>query len=808
MTRLSALSLALVGLLTAAIASAAEPRIPNLPGVTSSVPEFKLHPRQPELDLRNTAADHGPSYTPPKDRFVGLFAPFRTDRAALSPDGKYLAYTVRDNATVSVVMVEIDHPEKITARVTVASDETSTPMLAANQQEKTPALVRWMRWSTPTRLVVETNGAFAVSNGGSWTTRTGAVFGMDADGRNARLLVSPRDVLEQLPDETTLPPVEARNPHTIWSADQPIPTARADLTSDAMPTTDPLAPDIVTPPESAVKQLAQDIRVYDLAPNDPGCVLLQTWGTPTEAGARHVGFELLNTITGKLTNLTYDMVPGLSRGLTDRVGHVRLTLPVTLLAPFPHRYQYLGATGSDRTRDLDGVMGSSAAGGFAVSPENFFGRRAIPIAFDEDPNVLYYAANAGRDTLGIYSLNLATGRRGAIQIENPVYDLVPPVESFTDSGVLVIDRFYHRLAGLRFDAALGTAAWIYPSFQAAQKTLEQALPGHSIDILEWDQTGNRLLVLAAAPGDAGAFYIFDRNNARLAEFARRAPWIDAQATHRTYPIAFKTTGNWALTGLVTVPNRPRLTPMPVVMLCPDMPWERVRPDFANRVQALAEMGFVVVQLNGRGAWGFGLKHREALATGYDLIQVEDLIAALDYLGSNFKIDPKRVAIMGDRHGGFVALRALQLHPDRFRCAVTVNAPVDLAAWLEEQRWTEGAAGPALTRSALGDAAHLKEAPLARHPEQITKPVLMLHYPGPDGAPRAPTYLAAKNFAATVRRQAADTEFIDLSTDYMRGYPKARSDTFQQIEDFLNATVYDYKVRMGDAKVQPEERRKQ
>ncbi len=803
MTRLYAVSFVLVALLTPTIGSAAEPRIPSPRDIAPRGPDIKLHPRQPELDLRNTAAEHRPTYAPPKDQFVGLFAPFRTERAALSPDGKYLAYTVRDNGTIAVVIVEIDHPEKITARVTVASDETSTPMLAENQQEKTPSRVRWMRWTTPTRLVVETNGAFAVSNGGSWTTRTGAVFGMDADGRNARLLASPRDVLEQLPDESTLPPAETQNSHTIWSPDQPIPTPGADPAVDGTSASDPLAPDVVTPPESTVKHVAQDIRVYDLAPNDPGCVLLQTSGTPTEAGARHLGFELLNTITGKLTNLTYDLVPGQSRGLTDRVGHVRLTLPVTLLAPFPHGYQYLGATGSDHSRELDTVIGSSAAGGFTVSPENFFGRRAIPVAFDEDPNVLYYAANAARDTFGVYSLNLATGKRGAIQIENPVYDLVPPVESFTDSSRLVIDRFYHRLAGLRFDAALRTAAWIYPSFQAAQKALEQALPGHSVDILEWDQTGHRLLVLATAPGDAGAYYIFDRNNARLAEFARRAPWIDAKATHRTYPIAFKTANNLPLTGLLTVPNHPRLTPMPVIVLCPDMPWERVRPDFSNRVQALAEMGFVVVQINGRGAWGFGLKHREALSIGYDLVQVEDLIAALDYLGANFKVDPKRVAIMGDLHGGFIALRALQLHPERFRCAVAVNAPVDLAAWLEEQRWTEGAAGPALTRSALGDAARLKEAPLARHPELIKRPVLMLHYPGADGAPRASTYLAARNLAEAVRRRATDTEFVDLSTDYMRGYPQAQSDAFQQIENFLNVTVYDYKVKMGDAQVQPD-----
>ena len=36
---------------------------------------------------------------PEPGRFKTLFQPFRTDRAALSPDGKYLAYSVREGET-------------------------------------------------------------------------------------------------------------------------------------------------------------------------------------------------------------------------------------------------------------------------------------------------------------------------------------------------------------------------------------------------------------------------------------------------------------------------------------------------------------------------------------------------------------------------------------------------------------------------------------------------------------------------------------------------------------------------------------
>ena len=39
-----------------------------------------------------------------------------------------------------------------------------------------------------------------------------------------------------------------------------------------------------------------------------------------------------------------------------------------------------------------------------------------------------------------------------------------------------------------------------------------------------------------------------------------------------------------------------------------------------------------------------------------------------------------MALVGDGFGGYLALRALELWPDEFRCVVTFNAPTDLAYW--------------------------------------------------------------------------------------------------------------------------------
>lgn len=748
---------------------------------------------------------------PAPGRFKALFQPFRTDTAALSPDGKYLAYSVREDETVSVVIVEIDHPEKIKTKAQVISDEAATPILALNQREKTPGRINWMRWVTPTRLVVETNQILDRTAGTAgtdltWRSWQGAVVGFDADGANAKLLASPDDLPEFAKDNGQTDNFSVRRRDSagfashVTTPDQPMPVsdpapAAADPGASLLSPADDTSP----PPNTAALQ-PRTLRIFDLDPQRPGAVTLLATGAPRDAGSHSLGLFSLDAQSGKLTTLTDDLLLNTNAALLDRQGRIRLTVPNSLLSSFPFRYAYLGALGADRPRPLDEAAGIA---GFTLSPDNYFGARAIPIGFDENPNVLYYASNLGRDTFGLYSLNLATRQRGSLTMENPAYDLIgPPTTGFPDAGTLVFDRFTHEMIGVRYDNALRTTAWTRPVWQSLQAGFEKMFPGHSVEISDWDATGQRFIVSTESPADPGAFYVYERDKGKLFEFVRRAPWVEARHTHLTLPFSYATKDGARISGLVTVPQQPRLKPIPMVVLCPDLPWQRVRSGFQTEVQALADMGFVVVQLNGRGAWGLGLKQRESLTAGYDLVQVEDIATTITNLEKIFNVSTKRVAVMGRGHGGFIALRALQTYPEKFRCAIALEAPVNLGDWLAEQKWTDDDVQPHLTRAWLGDAARLKAAPLTSHPEALTKPVLMLNYPGLDGAPRRPAYAAARHFAGQVRDHGATVEFDDLTTDYMHGLPAARAEVFDRIEAFLNVNVYDYRVKLDEMKVLP------
>jgi pimeloyl-ACP methyl ester carboxylesterase len=746
--------------------------------------------------------------TPEPGRFKTLFQPFRTDRAALSPDGKYLAYSIRENDVVSVAVIEIDHPEKMKAYVKVVDDESATPMLAENQAEKTPGRINWMQWVTPTRLVVETNAVIA-GDGLGWQSYPGVVLGFDADGSNAKVLATAKDVGE-LRDTSGGGQfsVARRNGSTfdshIHTPDQPTPTTEpadpyAIATENTRPWNQPEDSVDTAAPQNTNSYQPRSPHVFDFDPQHPGGVTLFVTGPARESGSRSMGLMSLDTTTGKVKDLVDDALLNSDTALVDRQGHVRLRLPRLSTMKPPFNYDYNAPKALGRPQPLDKQPGLA---GFTVSPDNYFGARSIPLGFDENPNILYYASNLGRDTYGIYTFDLASGKPGAIKMENPVFDLVgPPLDGFPAPDTLVFNRYDRQLIGIRFTHSVRSTAWLRPEWKGLQAELEKTFPGRSVEILDWDQAGSRFLFSTEGPADPGAFYIYDRAKGRLSEFVRRAPWLDAKHAHTTLPFAYNPPdGGPRVSGLVTVPQQPRLKPIPMILVCPDHPWDRVSSDFQSEVQALADMGFVVVQLNGRGAWGMGLKQRESLKTGYDLVQVEDIANSIGLLGKIFSVNLKRVAIMGRGHGGFIAMRAVQEHPELFRCAIAINSPVNLGEWLAQQHWTEDDVQPQLTKAWLGDAARLKAAPLTSAPEKLTKPVLMLNYPGPDGAPRLLSYVSAQNFARAVNNHGGNVDFEGLSMDYMRGLPGAHAAAFDQMEAFLNTHVYDFKVKLEELQV--------
>jgi dipeptidyl aminopeptidase/acylaminoacyl peptidase len=95
------------------------------------------------------------------------------------------------------------------------------------------------------------------------------------------------------------------------------------------------------------------------------------------------------------------------------------------------------------------------------------------------------------------------------------------------------------------------------------------------------------------------------------------------------------------------------------------------------IQYHTSHGYIVIAPNYRGSTGYGRDYMESLRKDAGRGDLNDLVAAVDYLKTTGYVDPKKIVIMGGSWGGYLTLMALTKTPDIWAAGVSV---VPLANW--------------------------------------------------------------------------------------------------------------------------------
>ena|SRR5690554_1655905 len=115
---------------------------------------------------------------------------------------------------------------------------------------------------------------------------------------------------------------------------------------------------------------------------------------------------------------------------------------------------------------------------------------------------------------------------------------------------------------------------------------------------------------------------------------------------------------------------------PLIIFTHGGPTSACYPVLDTRIQFWTQRGFAVADLNYRGSVGFGRAYRQRLQGNWGVTDVEDVLAAIDYLAQRKLIDPERVFIRGQSAGGFTTLNSLVRASERFRAAASLYGVSD------------------------------------------------------------------------------------------------------------------------------------
>ena len=132
-----------------------------------------------------------------------------------------------------------------------------------------------------------------------------------------------------------------------------------------------------------------------------------------------------------------------------------------------------------------------------------------------------------------------------------------------------------------------------------------------------------------------------------------------------------------------------------------------------------EQGYVVLDPDYRASEGYGRDWRTAVyrhAGGRDL---QDVVDASRYVGTEFGIDPERVAVYGGSYGGFITLMALFTEADHFGGGAALRAVTDWA------HYNDGYTRNILNAPADDSLAYARSSPI-EFAAGLDDPLLMAH----------------------------------------------------------------------------------
>ena len=195
-------------------------------------------------------------------------------------------------------------------------------------------------------------------------------------------------------------------------------------------------------------------------------------------------------------------------------------------------------------------------------------------------------------------------------------------------------------------------------------------------------------------------------------------------------------------------------------------------------QWMADRGYIVVALDGRGTPGHGREWERAIRGNLIKVALEDQVAGLEALAKREPaMDLKRVGIVGWSFGGYFSAMAAMQKPDIFRCAV-VGAPV--VTWENYDTF--------YTERYLGlpseNADGYRASSVLTYAKDLQRPILLIHG------------LTDDNVYAQHAMQLADAlfnagktfNFLPLLGTHMVSEPLLRLRRQTRIMDFFDAEL--------------------
>ncbi len=245
-------------------------------------------------------------------------------------------------------------------------------------------------------------------------------------------------------------------------------------------------------------------------------------------------------------------------------------------------------------------------------------------------------------------------------------------------------------------------------------------------------------------------------------------------------------GKWTISAFVYVPyNMARNGENAAVVYVHGGPTSQTMNSFNRFVQYLANQGYMVIAPNYRGSTGYGKAFQEANLFDMGGGDLQDVLAAVDFVKQSGYLDPKKIALVGGSYGGYMTMMGVTKAPDVWAAAVPIVPFVNFFTEMEH----EDPVLQQMDRATMGDPEKNKELFHDRSPiffvDQIRAPLYLLAGGNDPRCPKSETLQVVE--AIRKRGGVADYKIYDNEG---HGFARVENqiDAYNRAASFLKAHV--------------------
>ncbi len=245
-------------------------------------------------------------------------------------------------------------------------------------------------------------------------------------------------------------------------------------------------------------------------------------------------------------------------------------------------------------------------------------------------------------------------------------------------------------------------------------------------------------------------------------------------------------GKWTISAFVYMPyNLPRQPVSPAIVYVHGGPTAQTVNSFNRIVQYMVNQGYIVIAPNYRGSTGYGKEFQQANLFDMGGGDLQDVLAAADWIIQTGYVDPKKLILMGGSYGGYMTMMGVTKAPEVWAAGVPI---VPFVNWFTEIQNED----PVLQQSdmaTMGDPEKNKALFEDRSPinfiDRVKAPLLLLAGGHDPRCPKSET----EQVVAAIKKRGGTVDY-KIYENEGHGFSKVENqiDAYKRVAEFLKAHV--------------------